>query len=178
MAGLIFVPLGLGFSLATARVPALTAALGARLLALGALTMALGALALIATVDIAGGRPAGLALAPALVIHGVGQAFLIAPLINTVLARVAARDAGAAAGVLLTMQQVAAALGVAVIGAIFIGHLGRPAPAGADAAARHYAAAFTTALLATIGLSAATVILVFLLPAPRAAASEPSGEAA
>ena len=52
----------------------------------------------------------------------------LAPLAVTVLARVTPQHAGAAAGVLSTVQQVGNALGVALLGIVFYGALGGGVP--------------------------------------------------
>jgi MFS family permease len=52
---------------------------------------------------------------------GAGQGLCITPITATVLSSIEPQRAGAAAGVLSTMQQVGNALGVAVTGVIFFG---------------------------------------------------------
>jgi MFS family permease len=61
---------------------------------------------------------------PALVLDGVGTGLAIAPLAATVLSRVPPGQAGAAAGLLSTVQQLGNSLGVAVIGIVFYAGLG------------------------------------------------------
>src|SRR5260370_32826739 len=51
-----------------------------------------------------------------LVIYGLGQGSLQAPLVNFILADVPPDDAGSASGVVTMLQQLSFALGVAVIG--------------------------------------------------------------
>ena len=62
-----------------------------------------------------------LALAPGMLLAGVGQAMVMSPLIGVVLADVPVHAAGAASGLFSTLQQSALALGVAVYGAVFLG---------------------------------------------------------
>jgi hypothetical protein len=59
------------------------------------------------------------------------------------------------------MQQVASALGVAVIGSIFFGLLGGD---GNNPDASSYVGAFATTLFYNVGLLAATFLLVLFLP--------------
>ena len=97
------------------------------------------------------------ALVPGLVLVGAGMGLTITPLMGLVLATVEPVRAGAASGVLATMQQVGNALGVAVIGVVYFGALG----GGAD-----HAFALSTAALA--GVAAAVLALTRLLPTAAA----------
>jgi predicted MFS family arabinose efflux permease len=58
-------------------------------------------------------------LALLLVIFGIGQAMVLAPLFALILTRVAPAHAGAGAGVVSTVQQIGNASGVAAIGAVY-----------------------------------------------------------
>jgi len=59
------------------------------------------------------------ALIPGLILAGCGQGIFLPPLLNAVLARTEPRDAGTAAGVLATAQQVGGAFGAAAVNAIY-----------------------------------------------------------
>ncbi len=113
-----------------------------------------------------------LELMPVLLAYGVGQGLTFPTLIATTLSRVPAVDAGSASGVLATVQQIAFALGVAVIGSIFFAVLGR----GASPMA--HAGALGAALLCNIVLLALTFTLAFRLPryAPGAGSAAPLAE--
>jgi MFS family permease len=63
-------------------------------------------------------------LVPALVVSGIGLGLLVVPLVDVALATVPTTEAGAASGAYGTVQQVGAALGVAVIGTVFFGVVG------------------------------------------------------
>jgi Na+/melibiose symporter-like transporter len=63
-------------------------------------------------------------LVPALAVSGVGLGLLVVPLVDVALATVPTSEAGAASGAYGTVQQVGAALGVAVIGTVFFGVVG------------------------------------------------------
>ena len=89
-------------------------------------------LALIWTVDRYGGAVDSWQLLPALLLCGLGLGSVVAPLVNVVLAGIKGQDAGAASGVLTTVQQVGGAVGVAVIGVVFFGLLGSQAAGVAD----------------------------------------------
>ncbi|WP_229922443.1 MFS transporter [Streptomyces morookaense] len=71
-----------------------------------------------------GDGPQALYLAGIMGISGFGQGLVVAPLIDTVLARVHPDDAGAGSGVLNTVTQAGMALGVAAIGALYRAFLG------------------------------------------------------
>jgi MFS family permease len=62
-------------------------------------------------------------LIPGLVVAGAGLALLIIPLVNVVLAAVPTEAAGGASGLFSTAQQLGGAIGVAIIGTVFFGHV-------------------------------------------------------
>jgi hypothetical protein len=95
-----------------------------------------------------------------LLIYGFGQGSLQAPLVNFILADVPPVEAGSASGVVTMLQQLSFALGVAVIGSVFLVALG-PNPG-----ARAYARALDHALAWNIGLLTVTFVAAFALP-PR-----------
>lgn len=159
--GAIFTILGFGYSAASLYAPRLAQRLGRQVLAAGALGMAAGLSLLTVIVARIGEDRSILLLTPALLLDGVGMGLALAPLISTVLAGLPARHAGAAAGILTTMQQVANALGVAIIGLIFYGTLG---PTVSQAA---YPRAFGLSLLYLVVLAVAVAVLIQLLPRGR-----------
>ena len=69
-------------------------------------------------------------LVPALVASGIGLGLLVVPLVDVALATIPAPEAGAASGAYGTVQQVGAALGVAVTGTVFFGVAGTSYDAG------------------------------------------------
>jgi len=158
-AGLAFLPLGCGFFITSVNAQRLARRFGRQALALGAGLMGLSYLVLIPVVNAGGDRINGWALAPGLLLNGLGEGAVMGPLIAAVLAGVRAEDAGAASGVLATVQQIAGALGVAVIGLIFYGSLGRRPHAGVP-----YARAFDHSLMYTLVLVLVVAALVQLLP--------------
>ena len=128
-AGLTFAPAPVGFFLAATLSGRLSRALGRRLVLLGLLLKAgaWAAIGLLVLRDGAGLDPAH--LVPLMLIEGAGAGWTGPPLIGLSLAGVPSRDAGAAAGVFTTAQQIAGALGVALIGVVFFGVLAGHAPA-------------------------------------------------
>ncbi|MGV9328220.1 MFS transporter [Streptosporangium sandarakinum] len=159
-AGLIFTPIGAGYLAASLLAPRLTARLGRQTIALGGLTRAAGLTALL--VAVAWDAPIGW-LVPMLVADGVGMGLALAPIMGTVLARVAPRHAGAAAGILTTAQQVGSAVGVGVVGIVFYGSLS----AGVAGAFRH-------GLVYLIVVALAVAALVQAVPRTAAPARTPA----
>jgi hypothetical protein len=122
-AGLTGVPFAIGSALASTASVRLAPRLGRRILTLGTLLLAVGMVGVIWTVDRYHGATHSWQLIPALAVCGIGLGSTVAPLVNVILAGIRGQDAGAASGVLTTVQQVGGAVGVAVIGVIFFGLL-------------------------------------------------------
>jgi len=131
-AGLTGAPFAVGSALASAASVRLVPTLGRRILSVGSLLLVAGMGALIWTVDRYGGAVHSWQLLPALLVCGLGLGCVVAPLVNVILAGIRGQDAGAASGVLSTVQQVGGAVGVAVIGVIFFGLLGSQAAGVAE----------------------------------------------
>ena len=105
------------------RAPALTARHGRGVIAAGALVLACGhGLLLAAVADIGVGGEL-VVLVPGLVLVGAGMGLVLAPLASTIMQSLEPERAGAASGMLTTMQNVGNAIGVAVTGVIFFGAL-------------------------------------------------------
>ncbi|MBF6175493.1 MFS transporter [Nocardia blacklockiae] len=68
-----------------------------------------------------------------LVVTGAGFGMVVAPTIDMLLGQVPAREAGAAAGLLTTGQQLGTALGVALVGVVFFGQLDQDSARGVTA---------------------------------------------
>jgi MFS family permease len=159
-AGLRFLPFAIGFLSASFASARLAPRLGRAILQVGAGLMVTGLLTLMAVV-----RSSVLDISPfayilPLLIYGFGQGSLQAPLVNFILADVPPVEAGSASGVVTMLQQLSFALGVAVIGSVFLVALG-PNPG-----ARAYARALDHALAWNIGLLTVTFVAAFALP-PR-----------
>jgi MFS family permease len=112
--GVVFVAIGGGYLLTSINAHKFAARLGRQTVTVGALLMAAG---LLLMREAAGHDPRW--LLPALAVDGLGMGMALAPLTTTVLARIAPHHAGAAAGVLATVNQTGNALGVALIGILF-----------------------------------------------------------
>ncbi len=159
-AGTTFSALGCGYLVASLYAQRLTRRFGRKALTIGALVMALGLALLFLTVAEVGAISSTALLIPALLLDGAGMGMVLAPLSSLVLAGLPVQHAGAAAGVLATMQQVANALGVAVIGVIFYSTL---SSGGAAAFPR----AFDASLIYLVVLAVGVAVLIRLLPRQR-----------
>jgi EmrB/QacA subfamily drug resistance transporter len=148
--GIVFAALGAGFFGAMLTAEPMAARLGRQILALGAAVVGAGC----ALLALATSAASSLDLLPGLFIVGFGIGMVLVPVTALALADVDPLHAGAASGVLTTAQQVGGALGVAVIGVVFFNALG----AGA------FVHAFTVSLWVLAALTAATAVLVQLLP--------------
>jgi EmrB/QacA subfamily drug resistance transporter len=126
-AGLALLPLALPFLAASLLMPRVVGRLGRTVVTIGAALQLVGLAALALTLEL--GWPAiGIwDLAPAFVVMGFGQGWIMPSLIRVVLSDVPVSAAGVGSGVLTTTQQVALAVGVATLGTLFVslaGHAG------------------------------------------------------
>lgn len=163
--GLIFAPCSVGFVLASLAAPRLFTQRGINALVGGALlyTAAIGTL--ITQVYSAGATLQPLQLIPILVLLGAGQACLMTPLLNLLLGFVEDTQIGMASGVLSTLQQVGAALGVALVSILFGTTLATDSATGKAA---QYAAAFVSGMLYNLIAALLVCLLLWLLArAPR-----------
>jgi EmrB/QacA subfamily drug resistance transporter len=153
--GVVFTAIGVGYFATTLYAGGLAARFGPAVLTVGALILAAGAGLLCLSISLLG--PAGNVawLTPALLVDGAGMGLVLAPLNSAVLAGIAPRYAGMASGVLTTVIQVGNALGVAFIGIIFFGTLGR---------GDGYSFAMRASLVYVIVLAVAVAGLLLLLP--------------
>ncbi|WP_055747644.1 MFS transporter [Brevibacillus choshinensis] len=119
-AGLVILPMGMGYFLASLFSSKAVAKYGAHVLTFGAVLSIIGFLSLALTVHATGVAFQRYESIPALLILGIGQGAIAAPLTNTVLAKIRSSDIGSASGILTTGMQVAFALGIALIGVIFL----------------------------------------------------------
>jgi EmrB/QacA subfamily drug resistance transporter len=128
-AGLTVAPAPVGYFIAATLSGRLVRRLGSRLVML-ALVMKAAAWTMIGIIAHRNGVSLrGIQLLPFMVIEGAGAGWTSPPLIGLSLAGIQNRDAGSAAGVFTTVQQIASAVGVAIIGVLFFGILALHAPA-------------------------------------------------
>ena len=156
--GLIFLPLGIGYFMASAQSGKVAARLGRQTLTIGTLVVAAGYTLLAETATSMGTQGSVAWIIPGLLVAGAGMGFVMAPLPAIVLAGVKQEHAAAASGVLATSQQAGGAIGVALIGVVFYDALGsHPAPSG-------FPHAFVLGLGMLIALGIAVAGLVQLFP--------------
>jgi EmrB/QacA subfamily drug resistance transporter len=155
-AGLVFTVLAVAYSVAATIAPKLSARHGRQVITRGALVLAAGHVMLLAAVLQIGTHGSLVMLFPGLIAVGFGMGLVLAPLAGTILTTLDPARAGAASGMLSTMQNVGNALGVAVTGVIFFGALNGG-----------YAHAFELAALELAVLLVTVAALTRLLPAPR-----------
>ena len=137
--------------------------LGRRILHLGLALMAVGIGGLLLVFRLAGTGLGAWDLAAPLLVYGAGMGMIFVPLFGIVMGDIADHEVGSASGILESLQQLGASLGIAILGTVFFGRLSTPSPAAALAAA-------DTVTWITLALVAVAFALGFLLPTkPRAA---------
>ncbi|MCP2325759.1 EmrB/QacA subfamily drug resistance transporter [Hamadaea flava] len=179
----LFLQLGLGYSPVKASLTMATWAVGAfvgtgfaagtmaklgrHVLHLGLALIAAGLTWVYAVFAQAGVGVDGGDLALPLLVYGVGMGMIFVPLFDIIMAGVADHEVGSASGMLESLQQLGASLGVAVLGTVFFGTIGtRFDPATSVAASK-------TVTLITLGLIGLAFVLGFFLPR-RARAHAPA----
>jgi hypothetical protein len=164
VSGALFAPLALAYAFASFAAGRAGPERSRSILLIGGVVLMAGYGAVMAVNALSGDRLAGPEYVPALVLLGIGQGLVFTPLLNVVLANISEQDAGIAAGVVSTMQQLGGALGVTIVGLIFFTAAASAHMRGlSDTAA--YTAAFSAALRYNIAAAAVTTLLIALLPA-------------
>jgi MFS family permease len=157
--GLALTPFALGFFVTSLASGRLVGRLGSRVVPVGALVNGVGMLATAATVLLAWPHVGVLTLAPALLVAGLGQGMCMMPLFRIVLSQVPSDRAGAGSGALATTQQTSLALGVAVLGTLFV-TLSQPGALGLRDA-------FALILLVQVAIVGLIALMSRALPDPR-----------
>ena len=103
-------------------------------------------------------------LLPSLLVAGAGNGIFLAPNVQFIVATVENSEAGAASGVVQTMQRLGAAIGVAVIGSILFGSLKFGPTTTHDQIVSGFMTGATNAMLMSTILAVASFALVFSLP--------------
>jgi uncharacterized membrane protein YfcA len=146
-------------------------AVGRPILHVGLTLMAAGTGVFYVSLRAVGSGTVGFAqLAPGLAIFGFGMGMIFVPLFSIIMGEIDDAEIGSATGLLESLQQLGASLGVAVLGTLFFGKLAleQGGPIAARQAGRHLVAAEDT-LMAVLVLLAAAFALGWLLPRrPRA----------
>ncbi len=160
--GLVSIPFAVGSIVGASQSSRLAVSLGRTVLIIGSGLVALGligvwlVLLLVPSPDLTGWDLLG-----PLLVAGFGSGLFIAPNVQFIVATVDPAEAGAASGVLSTMQRIGSAVGIAVIGSVFFGTLSLPS--GRRPTSEDLANAFGTSAAAALAVSAAFALAAFLL---------------
>jgi MFS family permease len=142
-AGLALMPLALGFVVSSRQSAARVVTRGIHILIEGCALQLAGLAAVVGLVELVE-RPGVVLLMMPLAVFGYGQGFVMGPLSGVVLSTVPKSSAGSGSGLYGTVTQIANAVGIAVVGAVFF--------------AFHDAGAERVALLASLTTVAAALI--------------------
>lgn len=165
--GLTVAPFSVGVFIASTASAHFAPRFGRRVLSVGALLLAAGMGGMIVIIQQRGPVIGSWELLPALLACGVGMGLVVAPLFDFILAGVHHRDAGAASGVLNTVQQVGNAVGVALIGIMFFGLLTRQTGLVAitpETVEQNFTYAIQGAIWYEVAIFLTCFGLIFLLP--------------
>ncbi len=132
----------------------LITSLGRRLVIIGLICTLAGAAGLWATVQLEGLSVSLLAMAPSLLLLGVGMGACFSSIYDVALGNIAPSEAGSASGSLSAVQQLAAAIGSAVVTTVYFGQR-------ADHGAVQ---AMTVSVAVVAGIAATCLALAWLLP--------------
>jgi EmrB/QacA subfamily drug resistance transporter len=181
--GIVSIPFALGSIVGASQSGKLAASIGRTVLVIGAGMVAVGlsALWLVLMLTTPGDLTSWDLLVP-LLVAGIGSGLFIAPNAQFIIATVDRQEAGAASGVIATMQRLGSAIGIAIIGSVLFGTLSiptrRPTPADLAVAFTHSA---TCALAVSAVFAVISFLLVFALPqrvGPGPAAAQPEPDQA
>lgn len=165
--GLVSIPFAIGSIVGASQSSKLAVSIGRRVLVIGAGLVAVGligvylVLLLVPAVDLTSWDLLG-----PLLVAGFGSGLFIAPNVQFIVATVDPAEAGAASGVISTMQRIGSAIGIAVIGSVFFGNLSIPTdrrPTATDIA-NAFGVSATAALLTSAAFAVVAFLLVFTLP--------------
>jgi EmrB/QacA subfamily drug resistance transporter len=165
--GVVSIPFAVGSIIGASQSGKLAASIGRTVLVIGAGMVAVGLSALwLVLLLVSPGDLTSWDLLLPLLVAGTGSGLFIAPNAQFIIATVDRHEAGAASGVIATMQRVGSAIGIAIIGSVFFGTLaippgGRPTPADLATAFTHSA---TCALAVSAAFAVISFLLVFALP--------------
>ena len=165
--GIVSIPFALGSIVGASQSGKLAASIGRTVLVIGAGMVAVGLSALwLVLMLTTPGKLTGWDLLVPLLVAGIGSGLFIAPNAQFIIATVDRQEAGAASGVIATMQRLGSAIGIAIIGSVFFGTLtiqtrGRPTQSDLATAFTHSA---TCALAVSAAFAVISFLLVFALP--------------
>ncbi|GIH17496.1 MFS transporter [Rugosimonospora africana] len=173
--GFAFMPMAAGMFIMTRLVPHLLHRLGPKPLVITGTLVMISGLIWLTQLSTSSGY-AGAILGP-MVLMGVGGGLSFVPLTPVIMASVAPKDAGAAGGVLQTMQQTGSSLGLAVLVTVFgsaARHAAIGAPAGVAGAHHTLVAGMTSAFTAAAVIAVGTVVVALTFRGSRSRQGEPA----
>jgi EmrB/QacA subfamily drug resistance transporter len=159
--GLLYLPMGAGFFLASSMAGRLVVKLGHQVPAMGAVLVAAGYGALSVLVSITGVTHSVAWLIVPLLVAGFGMGMVMAPLSSMIMAPVDPGHAASASGVLTTAQEVGVTIGTAVVGGIFF------QTAGDHLRPQAVAGAFSLCLAVLAVIQVVVAVLVQFMPRER-----------
>jgi EmrB/QacA subfamily drug resistance transporter len=152
--GLVSIPFAIGSIVGASQSNRLAERLGRTVLLIGTALVSIGLISLwLVLLRVAPADLTNWALLGPLLVAGIGSGLFIAPNAQFIVATVDRTEAGAASGVIGTMQRVGSAIGIAVIGSVLFGNLPKsfgPTSAQAAAAAQAHGAEGSDAIKAAI----------------------------
>ncbi|HZP72468.1 MAG TPA: MFS transporter [Gaiellaceae bacterium] len=151
--GLTFVPWSAGLAVgAGLSGGALAPRFGRHVLEAGGVVSLVGMV--LVALEAASGNVSTWDLLPGLLVAGFGMGLIVAPLFDIIIAAVQERELGSASGVLNAVQQLAGAVGVAMLGTVFFDALG----------GGHFHRALGRTIWVDIALIAVAIVLMPLMP--------------
>jgi EmrB/QacA subfamily drug resistance transporter len=164
---LAFTPMAVAFAAGSLLGPRVRGSVRERLPQIGVLTVAAGLISTIVAIEGFGVHTIGLPLIATMALLNAGMGLAVPTLVHLAVRDVPSADAGTAAGMYSTAQQVGNGLAVAIIGTVFFAAL------GSQNGATAYGNAFSLAMLVQLALVLASATLLI-----RAAASARRASAA
>ncbi|MBT2226008.1 MFS transporter [Nonomuraea sp. NEAU-A123] len=162
--GLVVLPFAIGSIIGAAQSDQLARRFGRTVLLIGLGLVAVGIIAIwLVLVAVVPTSLHGWYLTVPLFLGGVGSGLFIAPNADFIVATVGRAEAGAASGVIGTVQRIGSAVGIAVTGSVLFGTLDFTTP-GPDAAALAFAHSATYAMGVSAGFAVLAFALGFTLP--------------
>ncbi|ORI13628.1 MFS transporter [Rhodococcus sp. 1168] len=160
--GIVMLPFAIGSIIAASQSNRLTQRLGRTVLLIGTSFVAISLIwmwLILATTDAADLTNWKLLLP--MLIGGLGNGAFIAPNAQFIVATVDRADAGAASGVIATMQRIGSAVGIAIIGSVLFGNLDITGP---DTVASGFMHGASIAMSVSAAFGVVALLLVFALP--------------
>ena len=163
--GLMILPFAIGTAVFSSQSSKWAAKLGRNVLVLGAAMLATGlGITWFLLSSIGGSDLNSWILLPSLLLAGAGNGTFLAPNVQFIVATVDNSEAGAASGVVQTVQRLGSAIGVAVIGSILFSSIKFGPTTTQEQVASMFMEGATNAMMMSTIFAVASLALVFALP--------------